>query len=471
MHVGILTDFPTPTVQSGPSIHTKFLADKLKSRGHDVTVMGPDTRDLNDVSGYNFHLYKSFAYPTHPRVKFSLPSPLSRLIHPPRLDVIHGQTSSHLMHYGAWIRKMWQVPLLSTHTVHIPTHSHLVLSDRLYKTKAVRKFIESRAARGVERNLADLYNEGDCLIVQSRHLVDYWRDRGVTVPIEVVGRPINPSIFSAPVGKDPFPAHFKRGKRLLVVCRHDREKALDQVIRIFAEKVAPRDSEATLTLAGDGAYHQQLKDVAAEYSLGDRILFTGELPHRDLVDWYGHADIFPYCSISETFGNVVNEALWQGVPVVALDDQMGVSHQVNDGENGLLVPPGLHDTDDRFARALLQLLHNSEMRKAMGRGARRRARRTSDPDVVIKKFEGIYERATEHVRAKVPVPYSQRPLSAQAGAFANHIGRWGFWNSLVYAIAQTATRFGGQSKAELSLPQLEREPAPTEARRPMRRTA
>ena len=39
---------------------------------------------------------------------------------------------------------------------------------------------------------------GDAFIVQSRHMVKYWRERGVTVPIEVVGRPINPDIFSRP---------------------------------------------------------------------------------------------------------------------------------------------------------------------------------------------------------------------------------------------------------------------------------
>ena len=40
MHIGILTDFPTQTVQSGPAIHTRFLADRMQARGHDVTLMG-----------------------------------------------------------------------------------------------------------------------------------------------------------------------------------------------------------------------------------------------------------------------------------------------------------------------------------------------------------------------------------------------------------------------------------------------
>ena len=100
MRVGILTDFPTPTVQSGPSLHTKFLHDGLKKRGHDIVLMGPDTRSVAPTNGTPTHLYPAFSYPTHPNVKLSLPLRLGTLYNPPEVDVVHSQTNTQMLHYA-----------------------------------------------------------------------------------------------------------------------------------------------------------------------------------------------------------------------------------------------------------------------------------------------------------------------------------------------------------------------------------
>ena len=44
----------------------------------------------------------------------------------------------------------------------------------------------------------------------------------------------------------------------------------------------------------------------------------------DTPKWYRHADVFVYTSLSETYGQVVSEALWCGLPVVAFVDDKGV---------------------------------------------------------------------------------------------------------------------------------------------------
>lgn len=476
MKVGILSQFPSPAVQSGPAIHTRFLHDGLKRRGHGVVMMGPDTGNLAPVDGTQEFLFPSFSYATHPNVKVSMPgSPRALFSKRPDVDVIHGQANCHMMHYGVWARQMWGIPYLNTHIIHLPTHSHFILSDRLFQNEPLRDWLRERAT-DMEKNFAEhVYNQGDAFIVQSRHMVKYWRERGVTVPIEVVGRPINPDIFSKPAAEDPFPASFKPGRRLLVVCRHDREKSLDQLIDIFAHHIAPRSSDVTLTLVGDGHDHKNLVAQALATPYADRIHFSGEVSHRALVDWYAHADLFVYTSVSETFGNVVNEALWCGVPVVAFDDRMGVAGQVVDRVNGLLVDPHADGAETLFATTTLALLRNQALRQQLGGEAANLARRTAHPDVVLSRFEQIYRDAIRHRQATLPVPLADRGRLAQLAAFSRHYAAWAWWNGALLTLGHTAkglgaSRTGGAQQHTEAL-ELVRAAANAPITRPMARPA
>lgn len=444
MRVGVLTQFPSPAVQSGPAIHTRFLQQGLEKRGHKVVMMGPNTDGQEPVEGCQDHLFPGYRYPTHPEVKIGMPgSPTQFFKSRPVVDVIHAQANCHMLHYGVWARKMWRVPFINTHIVHIPTHSHFILNDALYERERVRSWLEQRANE-MERIFAkEFYNESDCLVVQSRHYVDYWRERGVTVPIEVVGRPINPTIFSTQPNYDPYPESFKVGHRLLVVCRHDREKNLRQVIDIFAREIAQRDRNATLTLVGDGHDHRNLVEYSMKTGFHDRIHFPGEAKHAELVNWYSYSDLFVYTSLSETFGNVVNEALWSGVPVVALDDRMGVAGQLVNGVNGVLIEPEDKLAEQRFANAVLALLRNDDLRMRMGGEAATLARRSAHPDIVLSRFEKIYENAERHCRDTIKRPLSQAPRLTQMRTASQHYAAWGFWNGLLLSLAYSMNRLGG----------------------------
>src|SRR5690606_16940523 len=93
----------------------------------------------------------------------------------------------------------------------------------------------------VERATSDAYNAGDALIVLSKGLERYWRQRGVTIPVFVIPRSVEPRIFDQRNQPDPFPAWARRGSRLLVVCRHTREKNLIRLLQLFAERIAPNN--------------------------------------------------------------------------------------------------------------------------------------------------------------------------------------------------------------------------------------
>lgn len=107
--------------------------------------------------------------------------------------------------------------------------------------------------------------------------------------------------------------------------------------------------------------------------------FTGVLKGEALAQAYAGMDLFLFPSHTDTFGNVVLEALASGVPAIVTPDG-GPASIVRDGETGRIVP------DDQFAAAIAELLGNPAKLAAM-RGAARAYALTASWDAV---FEGMY---------------------------------------------------------------------------------
>jgi glycosyltransferase involved in cell wall biosynthesis len=96
------------------------------------------------------------------------------------------------------------------------------------------------------------------------------------------------------------------------------------------------------------------------------------------------ADLFVLTSDYEGSPNALIEAQGIGVPAVATDCAYGPAEIVDDGETGLLVPPG---DDDALAAAVDALLADAPRRAAMGRAARSRARERHDAAAVVRRLE------------------------------------------------------------------------------------
>ena len=110
-----------------------------------------------------------------------------------------------------------------------------------------------------------------------------------------------------------------------------------------------------------------------------RAEFTGVLRGEDLARAYANMDLFVFPSHTDTFGNVVLEALASGVPSIVTPDG-GPCTIVRDGETGRIVP------DNAFAAAITEILADPARHAAMRRAARAYAL-TARWDSV---FEGVY---------------------------------------------------------------------------------
>lgn len=375
---------------------------------------------------------------TYPGVH--LPLPLASWVYDADrwdFDIIFAQTTSLLVEFGVWLRKMKGIPLLVVNTTHLAAAYDVLLPEKLSKIEAVHAGVEMVLRRPYEQLFAEIYNDSDGLVVLSEGLRRYWRERGVTAPIHVIPRAVQPELFDRPIGSDPYlelessgrGARLVRGARLLCAGRHTREKSQDRLIRIFAKHIAPVELDATLTLLGEGPDTAYYKRVAAELGVADRVIFPGEVPFSRMADFYAHADLFVHASTSETYGNVMGEALWCGTPTIAFADGMGVSSQIQDGVNGVLLSPGTRvsgreDADAAFGRAALALLRDPKRRSRLGRTAARVARERAHPRVVERRIAEAFQQAQDHAAACALRPATSRPKPLQWYTTFRHFRPW-----------------------------------------------
>ena len=337
------------------------------------------------------------------------------------------------MELGVWFRRSKGVPLLAVNTTHLVAAYDELLPERLAKLESVHYGVEFLLKKPFERLYSSMYNKGDGLMVLSEGLATYWRERGVSVPIHAVPRAVPPNVFDRPLGSDPFtqPAH-QEGIRFLCPGRHVREKAQDRIIRIFAQHILPQSPSSTLNLLGFGPDTEAFKQLAKSLGVADRVFFTGEVPYQNMVDYYSYADICLHASLSETYGNVLGEALWCGMPAVAFADGMGTSSQLQDGINGILLNPGRDESAQSaanlaFGTAALRLANDPNLRARYGHNAARIARERASLRTVQNSSwtpfwpRSIMLRAARFARLRIAQSFSsglRRSIAFARGVFS-----------------------------------------------------
>jgi phosphatidyl-myo-inositol dimannoside synthase len=188
--------------------------------------------------------------------------------------------------------------------------------------------------------------------------------------VRVLPWPLNPAFLR--MAENPasliLPPAFPKTRVILTVGRwaaSERYKGADELIRAVAQLRA-RVPGLHLVAVGGGDDLPRLRRIAAELGVVDSVHFLENLSREEIAACYAHAELFVLPSTGEGFGLVFLEAMAFAKPVVGAACG-GTTDIVEDGINGLLVPP--HDTE-RLAQALEHLLRDESLRARLGeRGA------------------------------------------------------------------------------------------------------
>lgn len=164
--------------------------------------------------------------------------------------------------------------------------------------------------------------------------------------------------------------------RIITFCRLSPEKDLDTLLAAFA--VARQQVNASLMILGDGPERQRLEILAETLNISDHVTFMGF--HAEPFSLIKTADAFVHTARFEGFGNAILEAMACGVPVIATDCDFGPREIVQEGVNGMLVPP---QEPLRLAEAIITMSQDGERHKAYVRKGYETLKRYQEKDMVI----------------------------------------------------------------------------------------
>lgn len=144
--------------------------------------------------------------------------------------------------------------------------------------------------------------------------------------------------------------------------------------------------------ADDHGMQKDLVAQAAEAGYQDRLRFVGF--QENVFPFMAAMDLFVLASLHEGFGIVLLEAMALERPVIATDVQ-GPREIILPGETGVLVPPA---APEALGKAILSLLENAPLRKAMGQAGRRRVMERFSLDAQVRGWESTYRSLANGVR-------------------------------------------------------------------------
>jgi glycosyltransferase involved in cell wall biosynthesis len=149
--------------------------------------------------------------------------------------------------------------------------------------------------------------------------------------------------------------------RLVAVARLSPEKGLDVLVQAAAAL------PVEVVIAGTGPDETRLRELA-----GPNVTFLGNVERDDLPSLYADADVAIVPSRSDTWGMVLNEAALAGLPLISTTAPGAADELIDEGVNGLLVPPG---DVDALRAAIVRLLEDVSFRTSAGEHSRRIAAR------------------------------------------------------------------------------------------------
>jgi glycosyltransferase involved in cell wall biosynthesis len=172
--------------------------------------------------------------------------------------------------------------------------------------------------------------------------------------------------------------------RLLSAGRIVHQKGLDLGLRALSQL---KDLEWTWFITGDGPQLDNLKSLANELGIVDRVAFLGWQSREELTKQYHQANIFLFPSRHEGMPNAVLEAMSTGLPVVATRIA-GSEELVIEGETGLLVQT---ENVDELRESLRRILVDPGQRKKMGLASRQRVEENYSWKTVAEQYKNLLD--------------------------------------------------------------------------------
>ena len=383
MRIAYVTETWPPEL-NGVSLTVERTVRFLRGRGHLVELIRPRQPGEARLDASDEVRTAGCVIPMYPDLRFglALPGSLRQRFRQSRPDLVHLATPGPL----AW------AALAAAGSLGIATTSDFRTNFHQYSRHYGLGFLAG-GVLGLLRRFHNLTRRTFVPTQASRRELT----RAGFQHISVVGRGVDTSRFTPAARSAELRESWQAGDDtpvFLAVGRVAAEKNVELALRAF-ESARRQRPDLRMVVVGDGPARERL---AAAYPAAR---FVGAKRGDELAAYYASADAFLFPSLSDTFGNVVMEALASGLPVVAFDCAAAAEHVV-DGMSGRIAVPG--DEAGFIAEATALAVDPRSLRPM--RDAAVNAARRATWNEVLERFESRLQEtvdALEAAPAHVPV--------------------------------------------------------------------
>lgn len=300
-------------------------------------------------------------------------------------DVVHIATPSLLGSFALKYATQRSLPVISIYHTHFISYIDYYLKHTPFLIGKVKQMIcDSHRA---------FYNQCDQVYVPSNSMKNELVNIGVKAyRMKLWQRGMDNHLFS-PDNRNIEVLQQLTGNTnptILFASRLVWEKNLETLFRIY-EVMQDKHPEVNFLIAGDGIARK-----ACEARMKNAV-FVGKVDHQTLSVLYASATLFVFPSVSETYGNVVLEAMASGLPCVIADGG-GSKDFIEQGINGFKCQP--YDAAC-YVEKIAILLKNSTLRRQFIEEGLEYSRRLSWEHLASVYFDDLAEMAGQHVLGAV----------------------------------------------------------------------
>ncbi|MFD2742549.1 MULTISPECIES: glycosyltransferase family 4 protein [Sphingobacterium] len=268
-------------------------------------------------------------------------------------DVIHITTPSALGFFALRYAQKRNIPVISIYHTHFLAYIPYYLKNLPILEKPVMKWMMATMLR--------FYNSCDKIYVPTPSMLSRLEQIGIhAARMTLWQRGINLQLFN-PARRNPKRMHQITGNQNITILFASRlvwEKNIQTLIEM-AKLIDKQELPYNLIVVGEGAAMKEMqRQMPTAY-------FLGKQTHESLAVLYASADVFVFPSISETYGNVVTEAMASGLPCVIANGG-GSADLVSDGITGYKCNA---TNAEEYLHYIMQLLEDAELYARIRDGA------------------------------------------------------------------------------------------------------
>jgi glycosyltransferase involved in cell wall biosynthesis len=404
MTIAMFTDAYWPRI-NGVTVSVDAYSHALIRQGHNVVIVCPSHPNAADIKRISLREASKQREPAIIHVP-SLPTVISKedrvaqlhkmlwvakqleSFHP---DIVHINSEFIVAEFGFYYAKRHKLPVVYTfHTLWEEYIGNYFPSFSVPPLKLVMR-----------RIFKEVLKRSSAVIVSSNQVADVVKNYNIKKEIHLLPTGIDPECFThtrmqvanfRATMEQMYPS-LRNRRILLFAGRVTKEKNIYFLLRILPS-IVEKHPETVLLIVGDGPYLADLRNECEQLDLMDHCIFTGYLERRDLGLVYAMSDIFVFSSLTETQGLVTIEAMYVGIPVVAIGS-MGIIMVMSGNNGGFMV----QNDEQEFTARVFDLLEDADLYHRKAAEAKSYAQNWVIDTMVLKLMD-IYQKTIAKVASK-----------------------------------------------------------------------